>query len=129
MSKKDNKFVALTYKACPCCGKKDDDQSEILIHQRFGDLSEIDHKITGFGNFCKECQEITTKAVACVVVDQSKSEDIQNPYRTGNIFGLSEEWANRALSGKMLADVLRKRMFFMDYKDAIEMGLPVKYIP
>jgi hypothetical protein len=62
-------------------------------------------------------------------VDKSKSEDIQNPYRTGNIFGLSEEWCNRALSGKMLEDVLRKRMFFMDYKDAIELGLSVKYTP
>lgn len=126
---KDNKFVALTYKACPCCGKKDEEQSEILLHKRFGDLSSVDKQVTGFGTFCTDCQEITTKAVACVVVDQSKRSDMSNPYRTGNIFGLSEDWCKRALSDEMCAQVLKKRMFYMDYKDALELELPVNYLP
>lgn len=127
MGKSDNQFVALTYKACPCCGKKDEKQSELLIHQRFEDLSKIDKQITGFGTFCDECKEITTKAVACVVVDESKSDDMQNPYRTGNIFGLSEDWCHKALPESMCEQVLKKRMFFMPHTDAIQLGLPVKY--
>lgn len=129
MRTKEKQWTALVYKACPCCGKKDEEQSEIVLHTRFGDLSEIHNKITGFGHLCKQCQELTAKAIACVVVDSSKSDDMKNPYRTGNLFGLSEEWCNKCFKEPMAKEVITRRMFYMDYKDAIAIGLPVNYTP
>ncbi len=122
-------FTALVHRICPCCGEKDDEQSEILIHRKFGDLSKVHNKAIGFGNFCKSCKELTDKAVVCVVIDQSKSSDLSNPFRTGNIFGLSSDWCERALPNAMYTNVMKKRMFYMDYRDALQIGLSVKYTP
>lgn len=123
----NKQFTALVYKACPCCGKKDEEQSELLIHTRFDDLSKVHNTVTGFGKFCKECQEMCDKSVACVIVDESKTEEKNNPFRTGQIFGLSDDWVQRAIEDPLKKEILKSRMFFMDWKDALALGLPVEY--
>ena len=122
--------VAIVHKVCPVCGKQDDEQSELLIHKRFGDLSKVNNKAIGYGTFCKTCKEGAEKAVFMVVCDLTKSEDHQNPYRTGEVFGMSEDWVTRVITPEDLRDhMLKVRMSFIDYKDAKTIGLPTKYEP
>lgn len=123
---KDN-YVAVTYKACPICGKKDEEQSEVLLHRRFGDISKLHNQINGYGHPCKECKEMTDKAILFIVIDEDKSENIQDPYRTGEMYGMSEEYVNRVITEPLLEQILRVRFTYIDWKTAKYIGLPVKY--
>lgn len=132
--KSEGNFVAVTYKACPICGTKDEEQSELLLHQCMRDISELHNQVTGFGKPCDKCQEgIDQGAIMIIVVDQSKSGDLSNPaewFRTGNIIGLKQEAIERMIQpGDFLDSILKRRALVMDYKDAIEIGLPVDYTP
>lgn len=128
---KDKQFVAMTHETCPICGKNTNEG--IVIHKGFGDLSEVHNKSTGFSNPCDECQKgLDMGAIMVIVVDKDKSGDCSSEqlYRTGNIMGLSQDWAKRAINDEtLLADILKKQVMIMDYKDAIAIGLPVKYEP
>jgi hypothetical protein len=131
--KKDNQFVALTHKLCPICGKKCDDQSEILIHKRLDDISNLHGQVTGFGNPCEECTTAINKGAIMIIVldsDRGNVDDIREWYRTGNIFGLKEEAITRMIDNlEILEPILKKRAMVMDYRTALEIGLPVNYNP
>lgn len=123
-------MVAMVHEICPICGKKMNES--LLIHQRFGDLSEVHGKATGISSKpCEECQAGLDKgAIMLIVLDKEKSGDTPETwYRTGNIFGMSEDWANRVLNEPFLSDVLKRRVATIDYKDVIAIGLPVNYNP
>lgn len=127
---KDKKITAIVNKACPICGKVDEEQSELLISKRFKDLSDIHNQTIGFGHFCASCKADTEKAVMFVVYDEQKSEDMKNPYRCGEVFGMSDDWIKRSIHPQELQDdMLNKRMAFITYQDAKEIGLPTKYEP
>ena len=69
-------------------------------------------------------------AIMVIVCDQAKSGATHEElYRTGNVFGLTENWAKRCFKDEILETVLKKRVMIMDYKDAIAIGLPVKNYP
>ncbi len=126
--KEDKQFTAIVYHCCPICGKKDD--GEILIHMRFGDLSAVDGKNIGYSDKpCSECQKIfDAGAIALIVADQEKSGATpEELYRCGAVFGMSEDWVRRCLTGDILESVLKKRVLVMDYKDAKAIGLTVNY--
>jgi hypothetical protein len=126
---KEKQFVAMTHETCPICGK--DTNEGILLHTRFGDLSAVHDKSTGFSAPCEECQAaIDQGAIIIIVADQKRSgTEFKDLYRTGNIFGVREEAVRQMLSGDPLTTVLEKRVMVMDYPDAIQIGLPVVYDP
>lgn len=131
MSKKaleDGSFVAMTHHICPCCGKKTGE--EVVLSTIFKDISAIHNKAVGW-ELCEECKENMKIAVMAVVLDRDKSGDgsINEWYRTGNIIGMSEDWCRRYFEGEILEQMLKTRMFPIDYRDAIAMRMPVKYDP
>lgn len=124
MSKKDKQIVALTYKACPICGAKDEDQSKVLLSKRFQDLSHLDHKITGFGHPCKKCQEYMEAGIVIVLVDFEKTDDPKNPWRTGELHVMKVEAVERIFEGLAeLPAILEARVMFLEEKIAREIGI------
>lgn len=130
---KDKQIVAMTQTVCPICAKKQD--GDLLISKRLQDISHMHNQVTGFSDKpCEECQAgIDLGAIMIIVIDESKSSDMapENWWRTGNIFGLKQEAIERMqiTPDELLQDILKKRVMVMDYKMALNMGLPVKYEP
>ena len=126
---KDN-FVAMVYHLCPICAKRDD--GEILLHTKFGDLSKIDKQNVGFSNPCDECQAaIDSGAIMIIVIDQSKSGDMafENLYRTGEVFGVTEDAILRVFNPSAVREkIIKSRYCIMDYLTARKCGLPTKYL-
>ena len=92
--KKDNQFVALVYHQCPLCAAKD--EGEILIHKRLKDLSKIDRQIVGASKEpCSKCKELMSMGLLVIEIDEHKTTDYTNPHRTGTMFVLRREAAER----------------------------------
>ena len=70
-------------------------------------------------------------AIMFIVIDVEKSGDMKpgSWYRTGNIFGIRKEAARRIFDEKKFADAEKYGFALIDYKDAIEIGMPVDYDP
>ena len=63
---------------------------------------------------CRECQEHMRKGVILVSVDEAKSVDLQNPWRTGGWVVVREAFVKRVFRPSELVEtVLRRRMAFM----------------
>jgi hypothetical protein len=85
-------FVAIVHKLCPICAKQD--EGELLLSTRMRNISHLHNKNTGFGQPCAECQSgIDQGAIMHIVVDADLSGDgsLEQIYRTGEVFGLTEE--------------------------------------
>lgn len=110
--------MALVYRACPCCGMKDEKQGEILMDTVFKLKSEIEeahNKVIGFGSFCETCLEETKDRVALVGVDMEKTEDENNPYRTGERILMKDEVVPNFVKNdeELAKSILEKRVCFV----------------
>lgn len=123
--KKDNQFVAIVHHVCPICAKTD--QGNILIHQRFGDLSKVHNQKIGW-ELCTECKDAieVQKAIMLIVVDESRTtdpSDINTWYRCGHIFGVTEDYIRRVVQPEaMVQQVLKKRSAVLDINAAEMLG-------
>ena len=116
--------TALVKRLCPVCLKEQD--SEILMNtvlsEKNADNVEAMHgKVIGFmDDACDECQEKLPKDKGSwlVVVDLSKTEDKFNPHRTGQLFGVRKEYAQKIGINSYVA--------YIDVKDAIKLNFPIK---
>lgn len=89
--------VALTKRACRICDKTED--AEIILATRYrtdrqtgkavpvNKVKKHHGQIVGFieGGKCKECIEKYEGYAVLVEVDEAKTEDRDNPWRTGNV--------------------------------------------
>lgn len=116
--------TALVKRVCPVCCKEHD--AEILMNtvlsEKNADNVEAMHgKVIGFmDDACHECQEKLPKDKGSwfIVVDSEKTEDLNNPYRTGSIFGVSKDYATKVGINSYVA--------YIDVKDAIKLNFPIK---
>ena len=116
--------TALVKRLCPVCLQEQD--SEILMNtmlsEKNADNVEAMHgKVIGFmDDACHECQEKLPKDKGSwlVVVDLSKTEDKFNPHRTGQLFGVRKEYAQKIGINSYVA--------YIDVKDAIKLNFPIK---
>ena len=116
--------TALVKRLCPVCLKEQD--SEILMNtvlsEKNADNIEAMHgKVIGFmDNACDECQEKLPKdkGTWLVVVDLSKTEDKSNPHRTGQLFGVSKDYAMKV--------GINDHVAYIDVKDAIKLNFQIK---
>ena len=123
--------VAIVHKLCPICAKQDDGELLIDLSLR-KDMSQVHGKNIGFGKPCSLCQaNIDQGAIMIIVVDQALSGDCSNEqlYRTGEVFGVKEDWLTRNSTpdDTVTQEILKKRITIMDYKLARELGFPTEY--
>lgn len=118
----ENKIgVALVKEICPVCAKKHDGPIVLntrLTEQDAKNVESMHGKVIGMAEKpCKECSEFMEMGVIFIGVDVEKTEDKSNPYRSGHFSVLSEEFMKR---NKM---DMNKRVYFMDYKEGIDLGI------
>jgi hypothetical protein len=74
---------------------------------------------------CDECKKLMKQGVILISVDEAKTEDMQNPWRTGGWCVVKDDFIKRVFNPPELVEhVLARRMAFMpdDAWDAL--GLP-----
>lgn len=121
---KEENPIAIVYYACPICGKKDEDQSEIRIQKNLKDISEIHNKIADYGHPCDECKELKKLGIVVVEYNEEKSgDDFKDLYRTGKMFVIKEESVKRIFVGYPHVErILERRVTFVSDLVTKEMG-------
>lgn len=117
--------IALPKEACHLCGNMTD--GPILIKKRFVNESNnefedsFNGKCIGYSDKpCEECQEIMDQAFLFIGFVEEKSDDMKNPYRSGNKWGINKEKALEMFGD----DFCKKGAAYIDVKEAQKMGLP-----
>jgi hypothetical protein len=91
--------MAMVHKLCPVCTRKVEEH--ILMDTKFrsspGKLeAELHNKAIGIADtMCNDCKEAIGEGIYLIEIDAAKSEDTRNPWRTGNIAGVSREFWER----------------------------------
>jgi hypothetical protein len=74
---------------------------------------------------CASCAEHIKEGVFLIEVDEEKSPDRNNPWRTGRLCVVKEEAIKRMLEpGDFLDSILKQRVAFVPSTDWAGMGLP-----
>lgn len=108
----DKSYVSMEQKVCFVCGEKFDTES-ILLDARLRNRFER-NTVTGYGH-CPECQSKLDKGfVFLIVVDENKSPNEKEPWRTGDIVTIKKE-----VCSVMFADIQIKNVGFIT-TDAFE---------
>lgn len=120
--KGNNLGVALCKEACPLCGKLED--GPILLNTRLtpGEAKKVEslhgQTIGYMDKPCSECQDMMSKGFLLIGVDEEKTEDRKNPYRTGHQWVITHEAAKQLFNNS--GD---KGVAFLDIKAAKQIGL------
>jgi len=73
---------------------------------------------------CNECAELMRKGIILISVDEARSTDQSNPYRTGGWVVVKEDFVKRAIQGELGAVVLKQRIAFVPDDAWNMLGLP-----
>ena len=117
MSKKaieDGSYIALT--KCFVCGE----DSDILLHKRFKDISEVHGKAVN-KEPCQKCQKFMKDGVILISCRDGE-EGSDNPYRTGGWWVIKLEAARRIFTE---VDVDKNRIFFIPDSVCQHLGLEI----
>jgi RecJ-like exonuclease len=120
--------VALTKEACPLCGAVQD--GDIIINTRLspGNAKKVEAlhgQVVGYMKKpCEECQGIMKQGILLIGVVEAKTDDHNNPYRSGNKWGVTEDFINRVFDPEMAKEVISKRACFFPVEVAVQMGFP-----
>ena len=116
--------TALVKRVCPVCLKEQDSEilmNKVLSEKNADNIEAMHGKVIGFmDDACDECQEKLPKDKGSwlVVVDLSKTEDKFNPHRTGQLFGVRKEYAQKIGINSYIS--------YIDVKEAINLNFPIK---
>lgn len=121
----DKVGVALAKEACPICCRPMD--GPILIGKKVGkkyaeNVNKMNGQLIGWSDKpCPECQKLIDEGCFFIIgVDVEKTEDNNNPYRSGHIVGITKECDFY----KQLPDECKKSdAILMDYKVMMKVGL------
>lgn len=130
MPVKDTDFVAMVHYACIVCGSNVEDSTEIAIHKEFKSLKEIHNKVLGYSDtFCKDCTDKIDNAKELayfiVVIDESKTENLNNPYRTGQVFLVKASAFKSFVKPEFMQQIEKFKFTFMDFNVAKKLGFPI----
>ena len=116
--------TALVKRLCPVCLKEQDSEilmNTVLTEKNADEIEAMHGKVIGFmEDACDECQEKLPKDKGSwlVVVDLEKTDDKSNPHRTGRLFGVTKEYAQKIGVNSYIS--------YIDYNDAIKLNFPIK---
>jgi len=90
----DTLGVALTKELCPVCLKEQDGAillNQILTKSKADEVKELHGKVIGIAKtICAECKDKIQGGIYLIAIDEDKSIDMSNPYRTGKYIGITE---------------------------------------
>lgn len=109
-------YVART--KCFLCGEA----ADILLHRNLKDISELDGKVVS-KEPCSKCQKYMQQGIIIIGVDLDKTDDPNNPYRTGHFFVLKEEAFTRIFTGEEAEATLKDRVCYMDIPTMVRCGI------
>lgn len=127
MEKVNKLGVALVKKACRICGKSMD--GPIIMNSRLSvamaqKVEKLHGKTIGYAKEpCQECQDMMKQGILLVGVVEAKTDDHNNPYRSGNRWVVKEDFIKRAF-GDMAEKVINKGVAFFSVETAHKMGFP-----
>ena len=122
--------VALVKEACPGCLTEMD--GGLIMNRKIGNkaankrLNDMNGKVVGIADhFCEECEEWSKKGIIIITVDEKKTDDISNPWRTGGFFVLKDDYIKKLMdeSPALLERTLKHRMCYMPHEVAEGIGL------
>jgi hypothetical protein len=121
----DQLGIALVKEACRLCGGEVNDaiiMNRKLSKKNAKKVEELHGKVIGYAKEpCKDCKEAMTKGLLMIGVIEEKTEDEDNPWRSGHQWVIKKEKAEE-LFGE---NVAVQGAVFVDIKAAKQMGLPV----
>lgn len=131
--KTENKLgVALVKELCPsCCTEMDGPivMNKMLTEHHAGRVEEMHGKVVGFADhICPECKKLVddNNGIIWIGVDAEKTEDMNNPWRTGLFVVTTKDYAKRVMQPKMYAQVEKLGMTFVEQSMAERLGLTGK---
>lgn len=125
MSEKNKIGFALVKKACRLCGNIYD--GPIVINTRLTvsmaeEIKAMHDNVIGFlRDPCNECKDLMSKGFLIIGVIEEKTDDKDNPWRSGHQWVLSMDEAREIFT----KDVCDKGAAFIDVSLAKDLGLPV----
>lgn len=123
---KNNLGVALTKEACKICGKAFD--GPILMNTRLSgkkadEVKALHGKVIGYRDTpCDECKKLLTKGFVLIGVDMDKTDNMSDPYRTGHMWCVSKESAEKMFTNKKETEL---GYACIDVNVAESIGLPI----
>lgn len=90
--------VALVKELCPVCTKETD--ASILLNKRLTEgeakkVEDLNGKIMWSKELCPDCKEMKSKGFILIGAVEKKTQDATNPYRSGNIWCVKQEVAEK----------------------------------
>lgn len=123
----DDIGVALVKRACPVCAEVLDAEiilNTVLSKRRAAEVKKLHGECIGFLDApCAECQEFMRQGIILVTIDESKTTDHSNPYRTGGFFVIKEEAIKRIFNAEMAARLVETRVGFIEHEAAVQLNL------
>jgi len=117
--------VALVKELCPICAKSFEGpivMNTMLTKEDAKNVKDLHGQIVGYlEKPCAECQDMQKKGFVLIGADSSKTDDPKNPYRTGNIWVITNEAAMNLFHFPTLP---QSGVAFIDIEAAEKIGLP-----
>jgi hypothetical protein len=121
--------VALVKRLSPCCAKPVD--GEIYMNTRLStkaakEVESMNDKVVGWSDdYCDVCKGYMKTAIMAVLYDETKTTDMANPYRTGQLYGLTEDAVKRLFGydEEFLEAAMKHRMFYLSAQVGEEIGI------
>lgn len=121
----DKLGIAMVKEACRLCGAEVNDtivMNTKLSKKNAKEVEALNGKIIGYAKDpCKDCQNAMSQGLLMIGVIEEKTEDEDNPWRSGHQWVIKKERAAEIFG----EEVSIQGAVFIDIKAAKQMGLPV----
>lgn len=116
--------TALIHELCPVCTKEMD--SSILINRKLSekaaaDVEKLHGTVKWSPEWCEDCKDMKTKGFILIGAVEAKTDDATNPYRSGNIWVVTQEVAEELFAPH---GAPKSGVAFVDVTIASQMELP-----
>ena len=116
--------TALVHELCPVCTKEMD--SSILINTKLSeraaaDVEKLHGTVKWSPEWCEDCKDMKTKGFILIGAVEAKTDDATNPYRSGNIWVVTQEVAEELFAPH---GAPKSGVAFVDVTIASQMELP-----
>ena len=125
--KEDIFGVALVHELCVICAKEMNEQivvNQELSERNAAEIKSMHNKAIGYSEEpCDECKEFMTKGFVLIGYDSKLTTEKNNPYRTGNIWVITFDAAEKLGINK---DTMEIGYSLIDIETAQNLGLSIK---